>query len=99
VYGDAGLVAIADEPEDCVSVIESMLGPDSARAEWLAHVDDVLARMSWDETFRAMWKLVDDAVEHQYARPRPKPRNRVATIATSPSPGLALGSVPAAPSG
>jgi UDP-galactopyranose mutase len=99
VYGDAGLVAIADEPEDCVSAIESMLGHDLARAEWLARVDDVLARMSWDETFRAMWKLVDDAVEHQYARPRPKLRGRVATTATTPSPALALGGVPAAPSG
>jgi UDP-galactopyranose mutase len=100
VYGDAGLVAIADEPDHCVSAIEAMLRQDSsAHAEWLARVDDVLARMSWDETFRGMWKLVDAAIEHQYARPRPKLRTRVVTNATTSAPGLALGGAPAAPSG
>ena len=103
VYGDSALVKIADVPGECVAAIEEMMNESSTRAEWLARVDDFLARMSWDETFNAMWRLVEVAVEQRQVRPRAKVRSRVVTPATAPAPAtataLAIRGMPAAPSG
>jgi UDP-galactopyranose mutase len=100
VYADSGLVKIADEPDACVVAIETIMREEPTSSLWLRRVDEFLARMSWDETFRAMWQLVEAAVEQRYARPRAKIRTRsVSSSTTAPAPALALGGVPASPSG
>jgi glycosyltransferase involved in cell wall biosynthesis len=66
-YGEAGLVKIADDPATCVEAIEALLA-STDRREWLERVDAHLAMSSWDETFRAMWQLIEEATEHPRAR-------------------------------
>jgi UDP-galactopyranose mutase len=100
VYGDTGLVKIADQPDGCVAAIQTMMREESTRSLWLRRVDEFLARMSWDETFRSMWQLVEAAIEQRYARPRTKIRARSVSSSTSaPAPALALRGIPASPSG
>jgi len=75
-YGDAGLVQIADEPGACVAAIEaSLASPD--REDWLRRVDAYLSMSSWDETFRAMWQLIDAATEQPAVRRVVRPGGRV----------------------
>ncbi len=57
----AGLVAIAADAEGVLRAIERMLGADD-RAAWLARVDVVLARQSWDLTWQAMARLLEAAL-------------------------------------
>jgi hypothetical protein len=77
-----------------------MMREESTRLLWLRRVDEFLARMSWDETFRSMWQLVEAAIEQRYARPRTKIRARSVSSSTSaPAPALALRGIPASPSG
>jgi UDP-galactopyranose mutase len=66
-YGEAGLVCIADEPAACIAAIEECLEPGE-RSEWLGRVDAFLASSSWDETFFAMWQLVEAVTEQPSAR-------------------------------
>ena len=61
VYGDAGLVRIADEPAECVAAIEASLSDGLCDPKWLGRVQEFLSRTSWDQTFRAMWQLVEAA--------------------------------------
>jgi UDP-galactopyranose mutase len=60
-YGERGYVRIADDAHECVRAIEASLGDRADSGEWLANVDDFLGRMSWDETYRAMWQLIEAA--------------------------------------
>ena len=99
VYGEAGLVEIADEPRACVSAIDRLLLDVPNASTWLARVDSFLQRMSWDETFHAMWQLVEAAVEQRQARARRIVRRRGAMVATTPPSTLGLDSVPASPPG
>jgi UDP-galactopyranose mutase len=100
VYGDTGLVKIADEPDACVAAIEAMMAEVQMRSAWLRRVDEFLARTSWDETFRAMWQLVEAAVEQRYAKPRSQIRSRrVSSPTNAPVSAIALGGLPASPSG
>jgi UDP-galactopyranose mutase len=100
VYGDAKLVEIADEPGACVCAIDRMLREAGNASAWLNRVDAFLQRMSWDETFHAMWKLVEAAVEHRHARAARKVvRRRGAMVTSTPAPTLGLDSVSASPSG
>jgi UDP-galactopyranose mutase len=58
-YGTNGLVAIADLPADTLRTIDRTLadgGPDRDR------VDAFLASGSWDQTWAAMERLIEDAV-------------------------------------
>ena len=56
-YGSAGLVTIADSLDDTIAAIDAAL--DGAVPD-VAHVDQVLARASWDSTWRAMDAIVRD---------------------------------------
>jgi UDP-galactopyranose mutase len=68
-YGEAGLVRIADDPVGFVSGIEEALREDAgARRE---RADATLARVSWDNTFAAMWALVGEARERRRSGARP----------------------------
>jgi UDP-galactopyranose mutase len=60
-YGERALARIADTPRDCVAAIEASLGDGANDTERLKQVDDFLSRTSWDQTFRAMWQLVEAA--------------------------------------
>ena len=96
-YGETGLVKIADEPAACEAAIEQSLAPDADRAQWLARVDDFLARMSWDQTFRAMWQLIDAAGEQRPVRRTVRIPARTA-LPTSTS-ASSMGGIPASQQG
>jgi glycosyltransferase involved in cell wall biosynthesis len=65
-YGEMGLVEIADEPAAFAAAVErsfERLCPGgSCRDEWLARVDEFLARGSWSRTWQQMSSLIDAAV-------------------------------------
>jgi glycosyltransferase involved in cell wall biosynthesis len=60
-YGVEGLVQIAEGVEAFVAACEATLA-EADRAAWLVKVDAALSRMSWDRTWEAMARLVDDVV-------------------------------------
>ena len=59
-YGDQGLVGIAESPEAFVKAAEAALAADHAAR--LAAVDAVLANTSWDRTWSAMDRLLDEVI-------------------------------------
>ena len=59
-YGDAGVVEIADTVEEFVAAIEKLLA-QTDRDEWLARVDTILSKTSWDQTWASMWVLIEEA--------------------------------------
>jgi UDP-galactopyranose mutase len=65
-YGDMGLVEIADEPAAFTAAVERAFERHcpggSRRGEWLARVDEFLARGSWSRTWQQMSSLIDAAV-------------------------------------
>jgi UDP-galactopyranose mutase len=68
-YGKAGLVEIANEPEEFVAACERAMG---ANGERLRNVDAFLTESSWDYTWADMAELVDGAVRRS-GRRRPRP--------------------------
>jgi UDP-galactopyranose mutase len=56
-YGEPGLVHIAGTVEEFVAAVEAALADDFERR--LSQVDAFLAGLSWDESWRRMWKLVE----------------------------------------
>jgi UDP-galactopyranose mutase len=58
-YGEQRLVTIADGVDAFVAGIEGALAAREHRAEWLARVDEMLARTSWDQTWEEMAALVE----------------------------------------
>ena len=61
-YGTFGLVHIADHAADCVQAISHCLNDGCTNEEWYARADELLARSSWDTTYRAMWHLIEESV-------------------------------------
>jgi UDP-galactopyranose mutase len=57
-YGVQGLVDIADTPEAFAAAVQRALG--NPPAGWRRQVDDFLSEMSWDRTWSAMCRLIDD---------------------------------------
>jgi hypothetical protein len=55
-------VEIADTPADFVSAVEACLRPDSERQ---ARADAFLGKMSWDETFGRMKRLLDQSAQRK----------------------------------
>jgi glycosyltransferase involved in cell wall biosynthesis len=55
-YGDQGLVAIADTPEQFVRAIEAAL--TSLPADWRRRVDGFLSTRSWDLTWAQMSRMI-----------------------------------------
>lgn len=58
-YGEKGLVEIARTAEEVVAKVETILA--RPKAAWLSKVDRHLAQGSWDKTWAAMEKLMQDA--------------------------------------
>jgi UDP-galactopyranose mutase len=59
-YGEQGLVRIADTPEDFVRAVEESMAQSTEA--WLPRVDAFLSRLSWDNTWNGMKRLIDEAV-------------------------------------
>jgi glycosyltransferase involved in cell wall biosynthesis len=58
-YGERGLVAIADTPEQMASALDNALA--TADHAWLRRVDEHVSNLSWDRTYAAMNRLVNEA--------------------------------------
>jgi UDP-galactopyranose mutase len=93
-YGETGFAKIADEPAACIAAIEQLLVERGHSADWLKRVDAMLARMSWDHTFSAMWELVESAIEQRSTRR--VVRLPVRALSSSPITQISA-AVPAAP--
>jgi UDP-galactopyranose mutase len=63
-YGDLKLVEIADTPDEFIYAAEKILSR-SDEAEWLARVDQFLANVSWDKTWKQMAELIDAVIERK----------------------------------
>jgi glycosyltransferase involved in cell wall biosynthesis len=61
-YGELGLVAIANSPEEFVAAIDGALHGEASG--WREKVDRFLSQMSWDRTWREMSGLIEGAVSH-----------------------------------
>ncbi|WP_277313271.1 UDP-galactopyranose mutase [Sphingomonas sp. AOB5] len=61
-YGKVGGVQIADTPEAFVAACDAALELAHGPSGWLEEVDGLLARMSWDRTFREMDELIALAI-------------------------------------
>ena len=57
-YGELGLVRIADAPGEFIQAAGELLAK-AENSAWLTQVDHFLADMSWDQTWRQMWSLVE----------------------------------------
>jgi glycosyltransferase involved in cell wall biosynthesis len=62
-YGELNLVSIADDPDDFIRAAEKFLTKSYELTDWLHRVDQFLANMSWDKTWRQMSELIDQVVE------------------------------------
>jgi UDP-galactopyranose mutase len=62
-YGEAGLVQIAETPEEFVGAIERALDEDTAERH--VRVDEFLRDVSWDNTFQRMSELIDKVVNER----------------------------------
>jgi UDP-galactopyranose mutase len=60
-YGGIDAVRIGDTPEAFVAACDAQLELAQGEA-WRAEVDQTLATLSWDRTFRQMADLIDDAM-------------------------------------
>jgi UDP-galactopyranose mutase len=61
-YGERGLVAIANGPEEFIKAIERALNQDERSEEWLNNVDAFLSLTSWDQTWVEMSELIDATI-------------------------------------
>ena len=95
-YSELDLVSIADDAEGSVAAIDRYVGQSSGeRATWLGRVDAFLARTSWDDTFRSMWRHIEAIVEprrRKVVRPR-------ASVLTPSAGAHAPSALPAAQTG
>jgi glycosyltransferase involved in cell wall biosynthesis len=65
-YGERGLAAIADTPEEFVAAVEQLLGePDGARQQRQNAADAFLAGGSWDRTWDGMRDLIEQAANRR----------------------------------
>jgi len=76
-WGEPGLVEIAATAAEMAAKAEMLLS--RPQAPWLERVDAALAALSWDRTWAAMLKLMNNEMEGERpsARPVPKPGEAV----------------------
>ena len=84
-YGELKLVQIAGNSSEFIEAIENGLRMDN-RSQWLAHVDEFLAHMSWDESWSRMSQLIDNVLLQRRLR-KPAKAAAVAACAVSAPPG------------
>jgi UDP-galactopyranose mutase len=63
-YGERKLVEIAGTAEEFVAAGDKILQLGNL-SEWQARVDEFLAHMSWDQTWKQMTGLIEEAIEKQ----------------------------------
>jgi glycosyltransferase involved in cell wall biosynthesis len=61
-YGELGLVEIADTPAAFADGIERLLQKKD-KSRWLAKVDEYLANISWDKTWKEMATIINKTVK------------------------------------
>jgi len=66
LYGEQGLVRVADTPEEFVAACEAAMHEDAA--ERLSRVDPLLAEMSWDKIWGQIHDLIGGVVSKTEAR-------------------------------
>ena len=64
-YGHLDGVAIAETADDFIAACDAALAMRAAGSDWLKAADKLLADNSWDNTFKAMSKLVEESVERR----------------------------------
>jgi glycosyltransferase involved in cell wall biosynthesis len=70
-YGNAGIVHIADTPEEFIVATEKALAEDPAQR--VKRVDALLSQTSWSRTWGRMAELLEDAIQRR-KRPASVPR-------------------------
>jgi UDP-galactopyranose mutase len=82
-YGERGLVAIANSPQEFTSAIDAALAAARGKnhESWLDSVDAFLSQTSWDSTWDRMCQLLDAAVSTRKGRRRIKSHLQTATAA------------------
>jgi UDP-galactopyranose mutase len=70
-YGDLTAVQVAATPEAFVEACDRALALAAGPKDWLNEADKVLAEMSWDETFKRMSTLIDQALVSSRAKSSP----------------------------
>jgi hypothetical protein len=61
-YGDKGLVEIADTADEFVEAAEKLFEMKNKQA-WLQNVDEYLSALSWDNTWLAMKKQMEETIQ------------------------------------
>ena len=87
-YAGLAAVRVADGASAFAAACAEALDAAAREGEWLAAVDALLARQSWDRTQAAMADLLERAVEDAVLDRRPSPRRPDARLG---GPGLAGG--------
>ena len=85
-YGSAGLALIADDVPSCIAAIGQSLDAARSDSEWLFQVDACLQKMSWDQTFTDMWRLVDKALADRTRRAIDRPARALVTSSVLAAP-------------
>jgi UDP-galactopyranose mutase len=68
-YGEKQLVKVADQPDEFIAAVETLLVQAPAeRQEWLNRVDSYLSVFSWDDTWSRMAGLIEDVCATRESR-------------------------------
>ena len=65
-YGDQGLIAIAETPEEFAEALDRAIVPPTA--EWLTKVKEMLSTNSWDRTWKEMRSHVAEVLAQKQSR-------------------------------
>lgn len=92
-YGDVESVFVAPDATHFAAACDAALAMAKAGTEWWKPVDDMLEASSWDKTFAAMKRLVDDVIARSafVQMPAALPKK------TSPGQPVIVGEIVAAP--
>jgi glycosyltransferase involved in cell wall biosynthesis len=80
-YGNAGVVHIADVPEEFVAATEKALAEDPGQR--LKRVDALLSQTSWSRTWGRMAELLDDVVQRRLTVSAPRAAKQLAAAAVA----------------
>jgi len=67
LYGNKGLVSIADTADEFIqageTVLNTILASNHCYEKWLGKVDNLLRNMSWDKTWREMMNIIENDLQ------------------------------------
>ncbi|PZR34496.1 MAG: UDP-galactopyranose mutase [Caulobacter segnis] len=67
-YGALSGVRIASDAQTFIAACDAALADSRTPETWLPQVDEALAKLSWDETFRAMGERIGAAIDRKALR-------------------------------